>query len=85
MGQNKRQGDKMPKVVIEFNLPEENEEFQLHIKGKTYWAVIHKLMQDYRQDLKYANLSEDERKTIERNRSFLFELLEEEGVISDFV
>lgn len=42
------------KTIIEFNLPEEAEEFELAINGSKYAAALHELDNKLRSRIKYA-------------------------------
>ena len=45
----------MPKVTIEFNLPEEKDEHTLAIKGGEFWSALWELDQDLRGWLKHGH------------------------------
>lgn len=49
----------MPKAILEFNLPEEREDFELHMNASKYFCAIHDIKNYIRQLNKY-----DERDTI---------------------
>lgn len=70
----------MPKAVLEFNLPEEQEEFELCQKAVDYSIVLHHFYYDsLRKRTKYLsdNLSEDQLKLLEELKDEFFQLLNE--------
>jgi hypothetical protein len=69
----------MPKAILEFNLPEENEEFESAHKGILYKLVIWDLDMYLRDILKYNSDSYDEKVIIElqKTRDKIHELLSE--------
>ena len=44
----------MAKAILEFNLPEDDEQFMLAVKGKDMMMVLYELDQDLRASTKYA-------------------------------
>ncbi len=44
----------MSKAELKFNLPEENDDFILAVKGKDYWSCLWDLDQECRAKLKYG-------------------------------
>lgn len=51
----------MPKGILEFNLPEEKEDFELSVKGGLYKLAIFDLDQYLRSIVKYNSDSHDEK------------------------
>jgi hypothetical protein len=45
----------MPKAILEFDLPEENSEFQLCTNAADYYSALWELSQQIRQWTKYDN------------------------------
>ena len=69
----------MPKAILEFNLPEENEEFLTAQNGGKYHSVIWNLDQYLRSIHKYSSDSYDEKalEEVQKIRDKLHELLNE--------
>lgn len=44
----------MPKVTIVFNLPEEREEYEMHMKASSYYCALWDLYQFLRADSKHG-------------------------------
>ena len=44
----------MAKAILEFNLPEDNQEFLLATSGLKFWSVLWELDQSLRSKTKYA-------------------------------
>lgn len=70
------------KAVLEFNLPEEQEEFDYATKGALYSIVLFELDQYLRTKTKYESdsLTEGQYEVYESIRNKLRELAEERGV-----
>ena len=68
------------KAKLEFNLPEENEEFQVAVDGWRYKSIIWELDSFLRSKLKYENLQEKEYEIFDKVRSHLWELIKEENI-----
>ncbi len=47
----------MPKAILEFNLPQEKEEFQMAQKAIEYYNVLFEIENEIGESLKYTNLS----------------------------
>ena len=76
------------KATLEFNLPEDNQEFRLATKGSDWWHVCWEMDQWLRAQYKYmpdAEYSADKYNTYVQCRDKLFELMQENGVSLDDV
>lgn len=74
------------KAVLEFNLPEEESDFNLACKGKDWWYVCWNLDQYLRKQLKYNdNISEDAREVYEDLRHKLWEEISDRNISFDDV
>ncbi len=51
----KRKEHNMPKAILEFQLPEENNEFKLAQRGSDYWTALWDIDQDLRGWLKHGH------------------------------
>lgn len=63
------------KAILEFNLPEEREEFELARNGAKLSYTIGDFQSYLRSKIKYGEMSEAERAVFEEIREILFELL----------
>lgn len=68
------------KAILEFNLPEESNEFELAQKGIDYSIILSELDNWLRNKLKYEELSEEEYTIYEGVRNKLLELAGERTV-----
>ena len=69
----------MPKATIEFDLPEESNEFQTAINGAKYIACLQELDNFLRGKIKYNELSEEAYNSFEECRNKLHELATDDG------
>lgn len=70
------------KATLEFNLPEEKEEYETCYHGTKWSLVVWNLDQELRKRTKYApdNTPEEVVEELQEIRDFLWGLLEEEGL-----
>jgi len=73
------------KAILEFNLPEEQDEHYLAINGAGFYAVCFDLDQQLRAWLKYGHDFAGAEHTLEKCREKLRELFETHGVNLDSV
>tara|TARA_B100000767_G_scaffold224316_1_gene213381 strand:+ start:466 stop:702 length:237 start_codon:yes stop_codon:yes gene_type:complete len=76
------------KATLEFNLPEDNQEFKLATKGTDWWRVCWEMDQWLRAQYKYMpdeGYSEDRYNAYVEAREKLSELMNENGVSLDDV
>jgi len=50
----------MSKAILEFNLPEDGDDFRYAINGEAYREALNNIREDVRQIWKYRTLSEDQ-------------------------
>jgi hypothetical protein len=50
----------MSKVTLEFNLPEDVDDFRHAVNGQEYYIALHNIREDVRQIWKYRELSKEE-------------------------
>lgn len=67
----------MPLVTIQFNLPEEREEFRAAVKASKYKAALCELDQELRQVVKYGSEEDNRTMTPDKVRARLWEILAE--------
>ena len=72
----------MSKAILEFNLPEEQEDFELAFNGHKWQNVCWRLDQWLRGNIKHApdSISEDEYQVYEQCREELRNLVSERGL-----
>ena len=76
------------KVILEFNLPEEQSEYNFATQGSDWYFVVWKMEQWLRQQYKYMpdeEYNEDRYNAYVEAREKLFELMKENGVNSEDV
>jgi len=76
------------KATLEFNLPEDNDDFKLATKGKDWWNVCWEMDQWLRTQYKYMpdeEYSKEKYETYEKCREHLREIMFENGVSLDDV
>ena len=75
------------KAILEFNLPDDQQEFDLANNGLNFWRVLYELDQDLRTKTKYApdDLPQDKYDVYEEIRDKLRELMSESNVNFDMV
>jgi hypothetical protein len=75
------------KAILEFNLPEDNQEFELATKGLKFWSVLWELDQSLRSKTKYApdSLPQDKYEAYEEIRDELRELMSNNNLDFDMV
>ena len=75
------------KAILEFNLPEDNQEFELATKGLKFWSVLWDLDQSLRSKTKYApdSLPQDKYDAYQEIRDELRELMSDNNVNFDMV
>jgi hypothetical protein len=59
------------KAILEFNLPEEKEDHETAIRGTDYKIALEDMDNYFRNRLKYEDLSEETRKTLQDARDHL--------------
>jgi len=75
------------KAILEFNLPEDDQEFELATKGLGFWNVLWELDQSLRSKTKYApdDLPQDKYDAYQEIRDELRELMSENNISLDMV
>ena len=68
------------KAILEFNLPEDKEEFDVASKGMDWALVAWDIDQLLRKKLKYEEHVEDTRKTLMEIRKILNDMLVDKGL-----
>jgi len=75
------------KAILEFNLPDDQQDFQLASNAMKFWSVLYELDQDLRSKTKYApvDLPQDKYDAYEEVRDMLHELMRNENISLDMV
>lgn len=75
------------KAILEFNLPEDNQDFTLATNGTKFWSVLWELDQSLRGKTKYApdDLPQDKYDAYQEIRDELHELMSNHNVNLDMV
>lgn len=68
------------KAILEFNLPEDNHDFQAAINGNNYRSAIWDYDQWLRSEMKYSELTNETYKAYETCRKELRKILEEDNI-----
>jgi len=63
----------MPEYVIKFSLPKEEQDFKLAQRGKDYFCVIFKTLQEIRSYLKYGHEFKTPEEALEKIRETLLQ------------
>lgn len=72
-------------VTLKFELPEDNEDFEMAIKYHEFYIVIWEYLDWLRSELKYStNRKEEDVKVLEECREKLFEIIKDRDVSSFF-
>ena len=70
----------MPKAILEFNLPEEQAEFDLAVAGGKLSSVLEDIRNAIRSALKHGDLNAGETKAYEAVQTCLFESVNDNEV-----
>lgn len=75
------------KAILEFNLPDDKQDFDLATRASDLWYVLYQLDQDLRSKTKYASddLPQDKYDAYEEVRDKLHELMSENNISFDMV
>jgi hypothetical protein len=68
------------KAIIEFELPEDQEQFNFANKGFDYFCVLCEFDEFLRQKIKYSELQENEYTLLEDTREQLRQMLFDRGI-----
>lgn len=72
------------KATLEFNLPEDQAEYDIVINATRFYSIIWSMKNELRSKVKYAQLSEEQYKAYESMQDFFNELIHSEDVGSQF-
>ena len=71
------------KATIEYNLPEDQFEFDNAVKSMKMWHALNEIKDELRRIYKYEDLKENEFEMVERIREKFFEILQENEINLD--
>ena len=71
------------KATLEFNMPEDQAEFDFAIQGSKMYSALWDISQELRTLWKYEELSDEEWKMVERIRNKFHEILNENQIKLD--
>jgi hypothetical protein len=80
-----QQNFSMPKAILEFNLPEEQSEFETTTNAEKYYSILWELDQYLRNSIKYASdeIPQANIDTFQMVRDELWQLLDEKNLNLD--
>ena len=75
------------KAILEFNLPDDDQEYNLANNAMNFWNVLWELDQELRANTKYApdDMTEDDYDAYQKIRETLHELMRDNNVSLDMV
>lgn len=75
------------KATLEFNLPEDQQDFQMAVNATKFWSVLYELDQELRSKTKYApdDLPQDKYDAYQEVRDRMYELMNEYNISLDMV
>ena len=71
------------KAIIEYNLPEDQFEFDNAVKSNKMWHALNEIKDELRRIYKYEDLKENGFEMVERIREKFFEILQENEINLD--
>ena len=71
------------KAILEFNLPEESDDFRYAINGEEYFLALNSIREDVRQMWKYQELSENEYKIVDEIYQMINQRINEASKAND--
>jgi len=73
------------KAILEFNLPDDDQEFTLATRASSYWSSLWELDQHLRGLTKYGELNDEAYKALTETRDKLREIMSDNNVSLDDV
>jgi hypothetical protein len=75
------------KAILEFNLPDDQQDFEMASNALKFWSVLYELDQDLRAKTKYASddLPQDKYDAYQEVRDKLYEIMSENLISFDMV
>lgn len=75
----------MPKVIIEFTLPEQEREFRIALRGMDWAIALQDVDNQIRTWLKYRYSFRTPEEALEKTRAFIREALKEQNISFDMI
>ena len=75
------------KAILEFNLPDDQQDFDMAVNAMKFWHVLYELDQDLRSKTKYASddLPQDKYDAYQEVRDMVYEVMSNNNVSLDMV
>jgi hypothetical protein len=73
----------MSKAMLEFNLPEDDDDFRYAINGEAYREALNNIREDVRQIWKYNDLPEDQFNLVDRIYQMINQRINEASKAND--
>ena len=71
------------KAILEFNLPEDSDDFRYAVNGEEYYHALNIIREDVRQMWKYQELSENEYKIVDEIYKMINQRINEASKAND--
>jgi len=71
------------KAVLEFNLPEDGDDFRHAVNGEQYFIALHNIREDVRQIWKYNSLPEEQFDLVDRIYQMINQRINEASKAND--
>ena len=71
------------KAVLEFNLPEDGDDFRHAVNGEQYFTALHNIREDVRQIWKYNSLPEEQFDLVDRIYQMINQRINEASKAND--
>ena len=71
------------KAILEFNLPEDGDDFRYAVNGEQYFIALHNIREDVRQIWKYNSLPEEQFDLVDRIYQMINQRINEASKAND--
>ncbi len=71
------------KAILEFNLPEDGDDFRYAVNGEQYFIALHNIREDVRQIWKYNSLPEEQYNLVDRIYQMINQRINEASKAND--
>lgn len=68
------------KAILEFNLPEDNDQWRIYDNAMNYYSALCELERYIRDETKFAELTKEEYKNMERVKKRFYEVLNDNNI-----
>jgi hypothetical protein len=73
----------MSKAILEFNLPDDGDDFRHAVNGEQYFIALHNIREDVRQIWKYNSLPEEQFDLVDRIYQMINQRINEASKAND--